>query len=177
MNYQDLFNSMYPGFFESAGIRSIPPEHIYEEQILDLHTFSPAAVPLTCPEHITFRLYQGNMDALHDAIRKVNENWVQYFNPDAEIYCALDGEKIASFCRLNNWGSHQGLRIGAPGAVGTVPDYRGQGIGLKMIQNVTALLKERGYDLSYIHYTHVGHWYAKLGYQTVLRWNSQGIIG
>ncbi|MBR5226313.1 MAG: GNAT family N-acetyltransferase, partial [Clostridia bacterium] len=70
----------------------------------------------------------------------------------------------------------QGLRIGAPGCVGTIPAYRRQGIGLKLVQNATAILKQRGYDLSYIHYTGVGHWYARLGYQTILKWNAQGIM-
>ena len=60
--------------------------------------------------------------------------------------------------------------------VGTVPEYRRQGIGLKMVQNVTQILKEKGYALGYIHYTGVGHWYAKLGYQTLVKWNSGGII-
>ena len=46
-----------------------------------------------------------------------------------------------------------------------------------MVQNATAILKARGYDLGYIHYTSVGHWYAHLGYRTVLKWNCQGSVG
>ena len=37
-------------------------------------------------------------------------------------------------------------------------------------------LKEEGYDLSYIHYTGVAPWYAKLGYRTILKWDRHGIL-
>ena len=38
-------------------------------------------------------------------------------------------------------------------------------------------VEAEGFDLSYIHYTHLEHWYAKLGYRTILRWDRQGIVG
>ena len=66
--------------------------------------------------------------------------------------------------------------VGAPGCVGTVPACRRKGIGLKMVQNVTAILKRESYDLSCIHYTGVAPWYGKLGYETVLRWNRNGFL-
>ena len=47
---------------------------------------------------------------------------------------------------------------------------------LRMVQLATACLQESGYDLSWIHYTHVGHWYARLGYRTVIRWNAHGVV-
>ena len=50
------------------------------------------------------------------------------------------------------------------------------GIGLTMVKLVTEILKNEGYDYSYIHYTAVAHWYAKLGYTTILKWNKKGII-
>ena len=40
----------------------------------------------------------------------------------------------------------------------------------------TEILKNEGYDLSYIHYTGVADWYARLGYQSILQWTSQGIL-
>ena len=49
--------------------------------------------------------------------------------------------------------------------------------GLRMVQLATEELKRMGYDLSYIHYTSVGHWYARLGYETVVRWNRDGVMG
>ena len=89
----------------------------------------------------------------------------------------LNGE-IASFCAVEEWEncllSNGKNRVGAPGCVGTVPEFRRRGIGLKMVADVTAILKREGYDVSYIHYTGVARWYAKLGYRTCLRWTCRG---
>ena len=176
INYTDMFHTIKPGFFQEESIRRLPPEYIFEEQILDLHAFSPAAVVIPCPGHITFGFYTGDITALREAVALVDDDWVEYFNSGDQVYCAFDGHKVVSFCLLDSFGQYAGLRIGGPGCVGTIPEYRQQGIGLQMVQRATAILKEQGYDLSYIHYTHVGHWYARLGYQTILRWNSSGII-
>ena len=46
----------------------------------------------------------------------------------------------------------------------------------KIREGIVSILKDEGYDLSWIHYTAVGHWYAKLGYETVVRWNCKGIV-
>ena len=40
----------------------------------------------------------------------------------------------------------------------------------------TEMLKDEGYDISYIHYTHLENWYGRLGYKTVVRWNGRGVI-
>lgn len=176
LNYADIFATFQPGFFEKEHIRSLSPEEIYDEQVMNLHTFSVDAVSISCPSHITFGLYQGDFEVLKDAIREVEDDWVQFFSPKDQVFCAFDGDKIVSFCMLDDFGSYQGLKIGAPGCVGTIPAYRKQGIGLKMVQKATQLLKEAGYDLGWIHYTHVEHWYAKLGYETVLKWNCNGFV-
>lgn len=176
LNYAEMFSALHPDFFASEHIRSLPPELVFEEQVLDLSTFSAADVQIECPEHITFGLYTGGMDALHAAIREVDEQWVRYFKQGERIYCAFDGDRVVSFCLLDEFGRYENLRIGGPGCVGTIPAYRRQGVGLKMVQNATAMLKEAGFDLSYIHYTGVGHWYARLGYTTVVRWNAGGIV-
>ena len=92
------------------------------------------------------------------------------------IFCAFDGDRTAAFCFLSDMGRYQGLRIGGPGCVGTVPEDRRQGIGLEMVRRATEILRRDGFDLSWIHYTHVGPWYMKLGYRPVLRWNSGGLL-
>ena len=106
MNYQELFDTLNPGFFERESIRSMPCEYVFEEQVLDLHTFSPADVLPDCPLHITFGFYRGDMEPLHVEIGRVNDGWVQYFQPGNEIYCAFDGDRIVSFCRIDDRGSH-----------------------------------------------------------------------
>ena len=45
-----------------------------------------------------------------------------------------------------------------------------------MVQIATEYFRKRSFDLSYIHYTGVDHWYAHLGYKTILQWNRKGII-
>ena len=42
--------------------------------------------------------------------------------------------------------------------------------------NQKANTTERAYDISWIHFTHIENWYKKLGYKTVLKWNSDGIV-
>ena len=176
LDYADLFAAVHPGFFEKERIRSLPPEEVYEEQMLELQSFSRDALLIPYPARITFGLYEGAMEPLYDAVRSVEDGWTSCYHPGDSIYCAFDGDRIVSFCLLDDFGTYKGLRIGGPGCVGTIPAYRKQGIGLKMVQNATAILQDRGYDISYIHYTGVGHWYARLGYQTLLRWNANGII-
>ena len=176
MDHIDFFNTMKPGFFDREGIRSIPKEEIYEEQIMDLHAFSADAVYIACPGNITFGTYSGDIGALREVVRTVEESWPGCYNPGDEVYCAFDGDRVVSFCLIEDFGNYKELRVGGPGCVGTIPEYRRQGIGLKMVQNVTAILKDRGYDIGYIHYTGIGHWYAKLGYNTIIRWNSEGVI-
>ncbi len=45
-----------------------------------------------------------------------------------------------------------------------------------MVKHVTQILKEEGYDYSYIHYTYLAPWYERLGYKTVIKWNRDGIL-
>jgi len=176
MNYEVMFRQFHPDFFEEESIRELPGDEVFEEQILDLRSFDPSAVEVPCPGHIIFGMYAGDLDTLRRAVALVDEDWVQYFNEGDAVYCAFDGDQVVSFCNLDEFGVFEGKKIGGPGCVGTVPAYRKQGIGLKMVQKATALLKEQGCDMSYIHYTHVGPWYAKLGYETVLRWNAAGFL-
>ena len=176
LDYKDYFNHLFPGFFEREYIRNLPEKNVAEELVIDLRDFSAEDIKLSCPEHITFGMYDGDIGALHAAIREVEEGWVEYFNKGDRIYCAFDGGKVVSFCLVNDFGVYDGLKVGGPGCVGTIPAYRRQGIGLKMVQNATVILQKDGYDISHIHYTAVGPWYAHMGYRTVLRWNCKGFV-
>jgi len=180
-DYESLFNQMHPGFFEREEIRRIPEDQVYEEMILELAGFRAEAVEIPVPAGVSFGFYRGDLAALHESVALVNANWVRYFNRGDKVYCAMDGERVVSFCNVEDMGRHtlagRPMKVAGPGCVGTIPACRRRGVGLKMVQNVTALLKDAGYDLSYIHYTGVAPWYAKLGYGTILRWNSKGLIG
>ena len=176
LDWQNLFLEMHPGFFERPYIAGLPESKIYEEMALPLARFSPDALSIPVPEGISFGFYQGDRTRLLQAVREVDGPWVALFTPETRVYCAMAGDEIASFCMMENMGVHQGVSFAGPGCVGTVPAFRRQGIGLKMIQRATSILKDEGYDISYIHYTGVAPWYARLGYETVLHWNKNGFL-
>jgi len=178
---RNLFERLHPGFFDRPYIRAMEKKQIYEEMILGLGSFSCGQKEIPVPEGITFGFFNnGNPDALHESVKQVDQGWVQYFDKLDNVFCAFDGECVVSFCLLDDMGVHEiegrKAKIAGPGCVGTVPDYRRKGIGLRMVQLATQILKDRGYEYSYIHYTGVGPWYAKLGYETLVRWNKDGII-
>lgn len=58
-------------------------------------------------------------------------------------------DEIASFCLIDDKGTHhingRKIKIGAPGCVGTLSEYRNQGIGLTMVKHVT---QKQSYRLS-----------------------------
>ena len=183
MNKQDcieLFQSLHPGFFEQDGIRSMPEEYVFDEMVLPLAEFDARKYEKQFGTNITFGFYDGGLNDLKAAVKEVDEDWPQYFGETTRVYCGRIDGKIASFCTVDDLGLHhaggQVIKVGGPGCVGTLPEYRDKGIGLTMVKQVTQILKDEGYDYSYVHYTYVADWYKKLGYETVLRWNRNGIL-
>ncbi len=176
MDYRKIFNSMFPGFFEEAGIKGLPKDSTFTELIMNLRADKPSELPYEYAGGTDFCVYRGELETLKDAVRRVDGEWTKFFDEKTRSYCAMDGDKIAAFCILEDWGMQDTLRIGGPGCVGTLPEYRKKGIGLEMVRRATMLLKEEGVDISWIHYTHLAHWYEKLGYRTILEWNSEGFL-
>lgn len=178
--YIALFQSLHPGFFEREGIRDMPEEHVFDEMILPLEDFDAHKYEKQFGDNISFGFYEGDLKELKAAVEQVDEDWPQYFNETTRVYCGCIEGKIASFCTVDDLGLHSVgghmKKIGGPGCVGTVPEYRDRGIGLTMVKQVTQFLKDEGFDYSYIHFTYVADWYAKLGYKTVLRWNRNGVL-
>lgn len=175
-----LFHSMHPNFFEAEGIRSLPEEWIFDEMALSLEQFDPCKYDRKLEDGVSFGDYQGNIFKIRQAVESVDTDWPQYFTETQRIYCGyLDG-KIASFCIIADLGMHRvngrDVKVGGPGCVGTVPEYRDRGIGLTMVKHATRILKEEGYDYSYIHFTSEAPWYEKLGYKTSIRWTGKGIL-
>lgn len=178
--YQKLFNSIYPDFFESESVRSMSDDMIFDEMLLPLNEFDYQMYDKTQPDNISFGFYDGEFNIIKEAVEKVDRDWVEFFDGNNRIYCGYADGKIASFCLVDNMGVHlingNKLKIGGPGCVGTVPEYRNRGIGLTMVRNATQILKEEGYDYSYIHFTGVVSWYEKLGYKTSVKWNKNGFL-
>ena len=179
-DYEALFLEMHPGFFEQEYIRSMKEEWICEEMILRLDEFDPNLYLKTFDSSISFGVFQGSLNELHAAVEQVVPDWVKYYHEKSKVYCGFAGGKIVSFCIIENMGEHmldgRKTRVGGPGCVGTVPALRNRGVGLMMVKDVTRILKDEGYDISYIHYTGVAPWYRKLGYRTVLKWNRNGML-
>ena len=179
-DYILLFDSMHKDFFEGESVKSLSEGEVFEEMLLPLKEFDPDIYNKKLPENISFGFYEGDISEIKKSIKKVSADWVQFFNKDSRIFCGYIDGKAASFCLVDDMGEHivkgQRLKIGGPGCVGTVPEYRNSGIGLTMVKLVTEILKNEGYDYSYIHYTAVAEWYAKLGYTTIFKWNKNGII-
>ncbi len=171
--YTELFNKMHPDFFEDEGIKKLSEKRIFEEMILPLDKFEKADIIL--PENVTFGFFDGDFNELKNAVEKVVPEWTEFFDENTRTYCGFENENIASFCFVGSM-TVDGLKIGIPGCVGTVPEYRRRGIGLAMINNVTEILKNEKCDISYIHYTAVAKWYAKLGYVSFMKWGRNGII-
>lgn len=147
--------------------------------ILPLEKFDVHAYDKSFDNSVSFGFYDGGIDKLKKEVEKVDADWVQFFNKNDRIFCGYINEKIASFCIIADMGVHEingrKLKIGGPGCVGTLSEYRDKGIGLTMVKYATQILKNDGYDYSYIHYTYVSSWYEKLGYKTAIRWNKTGI--
>ena len=175
-----LFHSMHPNFFEEADIRNLPDEWIFDEMVLSLDNFEPCKYNRKLDDSISFGYYQGDIAEIKKTVEKVDPNWSQYYTEAQRIYCGYKDGKIASFCMIADLGVHhmngREVRVGGPGCVGTIPEYRDRGIGLTMVKHVTRILKEEGYDYSYIHFTSEAPWYEKLGYKTSIRWTGKGVL-
>ncbi len=176
IDWKQLFTEMHPGFFARPEIRRCDPDDVHSEMVLPLKTTRPLP-PVPCPDTVRYAYWEGDRDALFRAVEKVIPEWVPlYRGYRGCILCGTEEDRILSFCMMEDMGTHMGLRIAGPGCVGTVPEARGRGVGLRMVQLATEILRIENHDLSYIHYTGVAPWYARLGYQTVLTWNRDGLL-
>lgn len=113
-----------------------------------------------------FGFYTGS--GLEQSVASVDPDWVQYFD-GGEVFCGFSGGQIASFCIIEDDVEclfSDGSRIGSIGCVGTVPEFRRKGIGLKMVELAARELYRRGCGKIFIHYTGVYDWYAKIGFKT-----------
>lgn len=178
--YISLLDRIYPDFFERDIVRGLPDELVFDEMILPLDEFDTHKYDKKLDDNVTFGFYEGDLDELKKEVERVVEYWVNSFGGKHRIYCGYIDGKVASFCLVENKGTYniggREFKIGGPGCVGTLPEYRNKGIGLTMVKNVTQILKDEGYNYSYIHFTGVAPWYEKLGYKTSVRWTKNGVI-
>ncbi|MBE6837335.1 MAG: GNAT family N-acetyltransferase [Ruminococcus sp.] len=157
-------------FFKKDGFKIVGS---CDEMTIDIHSFNSENIDLSVPNECHFDWFEGDFEKLRDAVFKVEKEWVQYFSPDSKIFCAFYGDEIASFCLVEYDSicilSTDTNKVGVIGCVGTIPEFRRKGIGLKMVALATDDLRKNGCDSCFIHYTGVANWYAKLGYETFLK--------
>lgn len=178
-SFSALFQSLFPNHFEQDYIRELPNDAVFHEMLLKLDNFDVNVYKKKL-DSVSFGFYNGSISELKQAVQKVDKDWADYFNENSRVYCGFVDGKIASFCMIDDMGSHtvngQLLKIGGPGCVGTLPEYRSKGIGLTMVKNATEMLKKEDFDFSYIHFTDVEQWYARLGYKICADWDKNGVI-
>ncbi len=176
----ELFGYMHPGFFEPENCGDIPEGVIFREMILPLHGGFLREYEKLLSADVSFGFYEGSISAIKDAVAAIDDGWAELYDEESRVYCGFVSGKHVSFCLLDSMGEYRiggrTIKIGGPGCVGTLPEYRGRGTGLAMVERATKILRDEGYDISYIHYTAVSDWYARLGYRTVLEWDRNGII-
>ncbi len=154
------------GFFEKHGYVTVGG---CDEMLMRLNDFSFDENAFRGHLSAGYGWYHGDIGTLKKAVAEVNESWVQFFSADSNVYTAMVGGEIASFCIVDtdvkNYLSDAFGRVGMPGCVGTVPKFRDRGIGIEMVARVTQYLRESGMDISFIYYTGVADWYKRLGYE------------
>ncbi len=177
-DYRRVFCSVFPGFFEREDVLGLPHDLVLEELVLDCRKPLPKALEAEgkVEGQVTFEEYRGELSALHQAVSLVEPDWVKYFQKGGRFYVAKEQERIVSFCAMSSFGRVEGLLVGGPGCVGTLPLYRKRGIGLEMVRRASRLMAGGAYDLLWIHYTGIGAWYRRLGYQTAVKWNQGGFV-
>lgn len=176
----ELFESLHAGFFERESIKSMDSGEVFEEMLLALDAFDGEIYKRSFDESVTFGFFDGKTEDLLNAVASVDKDWVEFFGEGQRVYCGFIGGETASFCIVEDMGAHlyngRKMKFGGIGCVGTLPKFRNRGIGLTMVSSATQILKNEGFDYSYIHFTAVAPWYERLGYKIILRWNAHGII-
>lgn len=145
---------------------------VFAEMSLDLKDYTTRTAPI---DGIVYGLYVGNAEKLRDRVALVNEKWCRYFREGTRVFCGYAKGDIVSFCIVESDAdcilSNPAVRVGSIGCVGTLPEYRGRGIGLRMVDLATLWLKDERCDKAYVSYTHLDFWYERLGYVTFARFS------
>lgn len=142
----------------------------YAEMSQILDSYVEQTLPIA---DVEFHFFDGDIKELQEKVAIVDSTWPQYFTNPANIFCGYYKGQLASFCCVDEECdciiSEPGIKVGTIGCVGTVPEFRKKGIGLRMVDLSSIYLKENGCKKCYISYTHIDYWYSRLGYKTFAR--------
>lgn len=160
-------------FFERSGYRF---DDSCLEMRMSLADFDSDSLDIPkCPENVSFGyISEDRRQELHEAVAKVDEDWVRYFDFGSPVFAAEADGKIVGFC-INDVNAETIIsngknNVGMIGCVGVIPEMRKNGIGLEMVKNSVIDLKNRGCGDIFIHYTYLDRWYGRLGFKTFLRY-------
>lgn len=143
------------------------------EMGMALSDWKPHIPKYPLPDGLTFGMYKGSMDTLREAVGKVEEDWVGYFNDTESVYAVTDESGYPLSFALLDYDmscalSGEGRKVGSVGCVGTIPEAREKGIGLAMVAGATEQLIAAGCTHCFIHYAYLEKWYGRLGFKTFL---------
>jgi GNAT superfamily N-acetyltransferase len=121
---------------------------------------------------------------LTEAVASVIPSWLPYFREMTNVFTAKQNGQIIGFELLTLDSGRtpltegitydRNVRTGEIGCVGVIPSKRGFGVGLNMVARGTLELIKQNCEVGFIGYTHLEHWYAKLGYRTCVNfWMGQ----
>ena len=145
---------------------------MFVEMALDLNEYQEKLPSIS---GVSFGVYSGDLEKIRRLVEKVDQKWCKYFTDNTTIFCGFINQEPVSFCIITTVAdsilSDDKFKIGGVACVGTLPEYRKRGIGLKMVDMATIYLKSLDCDIAYIHYTHLEKWYKKLGYETIAQFS------
>lgn len=165
-----LFHTAQCLFFEKRGYFA---DWVSADLTLNLSQYSTPNIPPS-PYDIRFGLPSDKVHAqISNAVEEVDSDWISYFAvPNAPVFAAWRNENLAGFLLLDDHADVPycpfDARVGTIGCVGVLPAYRKQGIGLRMVDAATRELIARGCAWAHIGYTHLSHWYGRIGYQVCM---------
>ncbi len=168
---EEQWNDMHCYFFEDRGYTASDG---CIEMKMPLSGFTAENIP-KCPSDVTFGYCpEEKRSELFEAVRLVDEEWLQYFKMGSPVFTASRNGKLVGFCIVDvnaeTLISTKDNNIGMIGCVGVIPEARRNGIGLSMVARAMTDVRSKGCDEAFIHYTHLDWWYGKLGFSTFLHY-------
>lgn len=168
---EEQWNDMHCTYFEKRGYTA---SNGCMEMEMSLSDFSESNTP-EYPSDVTFGYCpDSRRSELWGSVRKVDEEWLQYFKTESPVFIAERNGQIVGFCvvdvNADTIISSGNVNVGMIGCVGVIPEARRNGIGLAMVAKAMSDVKKRGCGKVFIHYTHLDWWYGRLGFRTFLRY-------
>lgn len=117
----------------------------FAEMMMYISDYREKTLPI---KDTTFGFYHGDTANLKQLVASVDDDWVKYFDEDSQVFCGSVNGQTVSFCIVDTDAEAQcilspdGKPVGTIGCVGTAPQFRGLGIGLRMVDLATVYLKE-----------------------------------